>query len=92
MDADKQGGGLDGIIYDIYAAEGQCLPEDYQVRLDVARQAIGEPLRVFDLHEPACPRTDGRDCACGLVSIFTNERWVAYVDMFHAIQEIYPLP
>lgn len=81
--------GWDGVTYVIFAAEWQCLPEDYQGRLEVARQAIGDPLRAFDFHDPACPRIDGGDCcACGLVSIFTNDRWVAYVDMFHALQSV----
>lgn len=81
----------DGVTDLIFASERQCLPEDYQGRLEVARQAIGEPTRAFDLHNPACPRVEGGNCACGLVSIFTNDRWVAHVDMFRAIQEIYPL-
>jgi hypothetical protein len=81
----------DGVTYVIYAAERQCLPEDFEGRLEVARQAIGEPWRAFDLHDPLCPRAEGRDCTCGLVSVFTNDRWVAYVDAFHAVQAIHGL-
>ena len=83
--------GWEGITYVIFAAERQCRPEDYQGRLEVARQDIGEPWRAFDLHDPACPRIEGGDCACGLVSIFTNDRWVAYVDMFNRLQAIHSL-
>jgi len=46
--------GWDGVTYVIFAAERQCPSEDYQGRLEVARQAIGELWRAFDLHDPAC--------------------------------------
>lgn len=46
------------ITYVIYAAERQCLPEDYQGRIEVARQAIGEPWRAVDLHDPLCPKIE----------------------------------
>lgn len=91
VDTDSSMEGWDGVTYVIFAAERQCLPEDYQGRLEVARQAIGEPLRAFDLHDPACPKVEGGACACGLVSIFTNARWVAYVDMYCRVQAIHPM-
>lgn len=54
VDTDSSMEGWDGVTYVIFAAERQCLPEDFQGRLQVARQAIGEPWRAFDLHDPAC--------------------------------------
>lgn len=91
VDTDSPMEGWDGVTYVIFAAERQCLPEDFQGRQEVARAAIGQPLRAFDLHDPACPKIEGRECTCGLVSIFTNDRWVAYVDMFHNLQAVHPL-
>lgn len=91
VETDSSMEGWDGITYVIFAAERQCAPEDYQGRLEVARQAIGEPVSAFDLHDPACPKIDGGPCCCGLVSIFTNDRWVAYVDMFHTLQAVHSL-
>jgi hypothetical protein len=91
VDTDSKPEVWDGITYVIYAAEQECLPEDYQGRLEVARQAIGEPWRAFDLHDPACPKIDGGECARGLVSVFTNGRWVAYVDMSHGLQALHSL-
>lgn len=59
--------GWDGFTYVIFAAERQFAPEDYQGRLEVARQAIGEPLRAFDLHDPAlAPRLRAGLAAAGL--------------------------
>lgn len=91
VDADSLVEPWDGVTYVIYAAERQCLPEDFEGRVEVARQAIGDPWRAFDLHDPACPKTEGGCCACGLVSVFTNDRWVAYVDMFHNLQATHSL-
>lgn len=91
VETDSSMEGWDGITYVIFAAERQCPPEDYQGRLEVARQAIGEPVSAFDLHDPACPKIEGGPCRCGLVSIFTNDRWVAYVDMAHALQAVYAI-
>lgn len=91
VDTDSSMEGWDGVTYVIFAAERQCLPEDFQGRLEVARQAIGEPWRAFDLHDPLCPKIEGRECACGLVSVFTNDRWVAYVDAFHILQIVHPV-
>lgn len=91
VEADSSVEGWDGVTYVIFAAEWQCPPEDYQGRQEVARAAIGQPLRAFDLHDPACPKIEGRACCCGLVTVFTNDRWVAYVDMFHTLVYQYPL-
>lgn len=91
LEADSSMEGWDGITYVIFAAEWQCPPEDYQGRLEVAREAIGQPSRAFDLHDPACPRTEGEACCCGLVSVFTNDRWVAYVDIRHQVVGKHPI-
>lgn len=91
VETDSSMEGWDGITYVIFAAERQCPPEDYQGRLEVARQAIGEPVSAFDLHDPACPKIEGGACCCGLVSVFTNDRWVAYVGMSHTVQAIHGL-
>ncbi|MGH8036497.1 MAG: hypothetical protein ACREPD_02025 [Stenotrophomonas sp.] len=91
VEVDSSMEGWDGVTYVIFAAERQCLPEDYEGRLAVATQAIGQPWRHFDLHDPTCPRIDGGPCCCGLVSVFTNDRWVAYVDMSHAVQAVHSI-
>lgn len=91
VDTDREAEIWDGVTCVIYAAEKQCPPDDYAKRLEVARRAIGEPWRAFDLHDPACPKTEGQACCCGLVSVFTNDRWVAYVDMFHTLQTVHAI-
>lgn len=91
LETDTTMEGWDGVTYVIFAAERQCAPEDYHGRLEVARAAIGDPSRTFDLHDPACPKIDGGPCCCGLVSVFTNDRWVAYVDMFHSLQAVHAM-
>jgi len=75
----------DGATYVVFAAERQCLPEDFEGRAEVARDAIGEPWKAYDLHDGRCPAWAGGHCRCGLVSCFSNGRWVVEVDMFHSV-------
>lgn len=81
----------DGVTYVVFAAERQCLPEDFEGRAEVAKDAIGEPWKAYDLHDGRCPAWTGGHCQCGLISCFSNGRWVAEVDIFHSVQDIYPL-
>lgn len=39
-----------------------------------------DSTRAFDLHDPVRPRVEGRNCAYGLVSVFTDDGWV-----FHSV-------
>lgn len=87
VDTDSPLKSWDGVTYVIYAAERQFLPEDYQDRLEVARQAIGEPGRRPP--RPSVPQDRVTARAFGLVSIFTNARWVAYVDAVHSLKAVY---
>lgn len=48
-------------------------------------------LKGYDLHDGRCPVLNGGNCQCGLVSYFSNGRWIAGVDMFHSTQDIFPL-
>ncbi|PJL60173.1 hypothetical protein B9Y82_16145 [Stenotrophomonas maltophilia] len=77
------------MTYEVFAAERQCLPEDFEGRMQVAAAAIGAPWRAYDLHDGRCPAWTGRHCQCGLVSCFSNARWVAEVDMFHSLQAVH---
>lgn len=91
VETDRSEETWDGVTYVVYAAERQCLPEDFEGRAEVARDAIGEPWRAYDLHDGRCSAWTGGHCQCGLISCFSNGRWVAEVDMFHSVQDIYPL-
>lgn len=44
---------LGRVTYVIFAAERKSCLRGLRTRLEVARKAIGEPCRVFDLHDPA---------------------------------------
>ncbi len=81
----------DGVTYVVFAAERQCLPEDFEGRAEVAKEAIGEPWGAYDLHDRRCPVWAGGRCQCGLISCFSNDRWVAEIDMFHSVQAIYAI-
>lgn len=85
VETDRSQEAWDGVTYVVYAAERQCLPEDFEGRAEVAKDAIGEPWRVYDLHDGRCPAWTGGHCRCGLISCFSNGRWVAEVDMFHSV-------
>ncbi len=91
LEVDNSQESWDGVTYEVFAAERQCLPEDFEGRMQVAAAAIGAPWRAYDLHDGRCPALSGGNCQCGLVSYFSNERWIAGVDMFHSIQDIFPL-
>lgn len=45
----------DGVTYEVFAAERQCLPEDFEGRMQVATAAIGAPWRAYALHDGRCP-------------------------------------
>lgn len=81
----------DGVTYVVFAAERQCLPEDFEGRAEVANEAIGEPWKAYDLHDGRCPAWTGGHCQCGLVSCFSNGRWVVEVDVFHSVVDRYSL-
>lgn len=85
VETDRSQEAWDGVTYVVYAAERQCLPEDFEGRAEVAQDAIGEPWKAYDLHDGRCPAWAGGHCQCGLVSCFSNGRWVAEVDMFHSV-------
>lgn len=91
VETDRSQEAWDGVTYVVYAAERQCLPEDFEGRAGVAKDAIGEPWKAYDLHDGRCPAWAGGHCQCGLVSCFSNGRWVAEVDMFHSLQSLYSL-
>jgi hypothetical protein len=85
VETDRSQEAWDGVTYVVYASERQCLPEDFEGRAEVAKDAIGEPWRAYDLHDGRCPAWTGGHCQCGLVSCFSNGRWVAEVDVFHSV-------
>ena len=91
LEADSSHESWGGVTYEAFTAERQCLPEDFEGRMQVAAAAIGAPWRAYDLHDGLCPILRGGNCQCGLVSYFSNGRWIAGVDMFHSIQDIFPL-
>lgn len=91
LDADSSQESWDGVTYVVFAAERQCLPEDLEGRMQVATAAIGVPWRAYDLHEGRCPILVGGNCQCGLVSYFSNGRWIAGVDIFHSVVNQYSL-
>jgi len=73
------------VTYVVFAAERHCLPEDFEGRAEAAKDAIGEPWRAYDLHDGRCPAWTGGHCQCGLVSCFSNGRWVVEIDLFHSV-------
>lgn len=91
LEADGPSEAWDGVTYVVFAAERQCLPEDFEGRAEVAKEAIGEPWKAYDLHDGRCPAWTGGHCQCGLVSCFSNGRWVAEVDMSHSLQQVHSL-
>lgn len=91
LEADSSHESWDGVTYKVLAAERQCLPEDFEGRMQVAAAAIGAPWKAYDLHDGRCPAWAGRHCQCGLISCFSNGRLVAEVDMFHCLQAVWSL-
>lgn len=55
LEADSSQESWDGVTYEVFAAERQCLPEDFEGRMQVAAAAIGAPWRAYDLHDGLCP-------------------------------------
>lgn len=91
LEVDGAAEAWDGVTYEVFAAERQCLPEDFEGRMQVATAAIGAPWRAYDLHDGLCPVLSGGNCQCGLVSYFSNGRWIAGVDIFHCVVDQYSL-
>lgn len=82
VETDRSQEAWDGVTYVVYAAERQCLPEDFESWAEVAKDAIGEPWKAYDLHEGRCPAWTGGHCQCGRLAVSATAggwlRWTCF--------------